>query len=104
MQILTYILIIFITFIGTGAISKLVLHLFTNRHLGYTPVICTVVLMTALFYLSVLVFGSLAAFTVNFWLGIIISIFLLIGTIGSGFKDILKDARHSMQLARDRRA
>jgi len=104
MQILTYIVILIITLILTATIGKLAMHLFTKRITGYTTSLLIIVITQFIFYTAVLIFGSLIAFTINTVLGIIIAIFLLIGTIGAGYRTLLKDAHHSMSIARDRRA
>lgn len=102
MLLLTYIVIIIFTFILTGSIGKLTMSLFAKKKVSYRSGLVVLTSSSIIFYTVALICGTLAALQINNIIGFIVGALLLIGTIGVGYRNALKDARHSLKIAIER--
>ena len=103
MNIITLLAIIIITFIFTGAVGKMAMHLFTHRRMSYSIVLCVLVLSSAVCYVTIGVCITMIAYAISYWLGIAVGILTIIGVSGGPMRSVLKDAHHSLNIARSRR-
>jgi len=103
MTIFYLVLIIVVAFALNGAGGRLSMHLFTKRIATYSVALLFIIVFSFLYYTAILVCGTLIAFIIHPALGIVVGIALLIGTIGVGYRNLLREAHHSLSIARDRR-